>query len=161
MSIKGRTWINSDGRRNFPSGEVFTGPEETSAEGTIRFTFPGIYIGKEVEDISLTFEKGTVVKAHAKKGDDFLQEMLNTDEGARRIGEIAVGTNYGITTFTKNILFDEKIGGTIHLALGRSIPDSGGKNQSAIHWDLIKDMKNNGKLYADGELFYENGKVLI
>ena len=161
MSIKGRTWINSDGRRNFPSGEVFTGPEETSAEGTIRFTFPGIYIGKEVEDISLTFEKGTVVKAHAKKGDDFLQEMLNTDEGARRIGEIAVGTNYGITTFTKNILFDEKIGGTIHLALGRSIPDSGGKNQSAIHWDLIKDMKADGKLYADGELFYENGKVLI
>jgi aminopeptidase len=161
MEIKGRTWINSDGKRNFPSGEVFTGPVETSAEGTIRFTFPGIYMGNEIEDISLTFEKGMVTKASAQRGDALLQDMLSIDEGARRIGEIAVGTNYGIDRFTKNILFDEKIGGTIHLALGRSMPDSGGKNQSAIHWDLLKDMKEEGKLYADGELFYEKGAFLI
>jgi aminopeptidase len=160
MKIKGRTWINSDGHRNFPSGEVFTGPVEDSAEGVIRFTYPGIYHGKEVEDITLTFEKGQVVKASAKKGESFLQEMLALDEGARKVGEIALGTNYGITTFTKNILFDEKIGGTLHLALGRSIPDSGGQNSSAIHWDLIKDMKD-GSITADGELFYENGKLLI
>ena len=158
--IGGRTWNNSDGHRNFPSGEVFTGPLEDSAEGVIRFTFPGIYSGKEVEDIILHFEKGKVVKAHAQKGDDLLQEMLAIDEGAQRVGEVAIGTNYGITTFTKNILFDEKIGGTIHLALGRSIPDTGGKNISAIHWDLVKDMKD-GCIYADGELFYENGKFLI
>lgn len=161
VSIEGRKWINSDGRRNFPSGEVFTGPVEDSAEGKIRFTFPGIYSGKEVEDITLTFEKGKVVKASAQKGDDFLQEMLTLDEGAKRMGEIAIGTNYGITKFTKNILFDEKIGGTIHLALGRSIPDTGGTNASAIHWDLMKDMKDEGLIYADDELFYKNGKVLI
>lgn len=160
MHIGGRTWINSDGRENFPSGEVFTGPVEDTAEGTIRFTYPGIYMGNEVEDIALTFRKGVVTEAHAEKGNDLLQKMLNVDEGAKRIGEIAIGTNYGITKFTKNILFDEKIGGTIHMALGRSIPDSGGKNSSAIHWDILKDMKN-GKMYADGELFYENGKVLI
>lgn len=161
MEIKGRKWINSDGKRNFPSGEVFTGPVETTAKGTIRFTYPGIYMGKEIENISLTFEAGKVVKAHAQRGETLLQEMLSIDEGACRIGEIAVGTNYGIDQFTKNILFDEKIGGTIHLALGRSMPDSGGKNMSAIHWDLLKDMKEGGRLYADGELFYEQGKFLI
>lgn len=161
MNIKDRVWINSDGKRNFPSGEVFTGPIETSAEGTIRFTYPGIYMGKEIENIGLTFEKGEVVQAHAQKGENLLQEMLSIDEGARRIGEIAVGTNYGIDRFTKNILFDEKIGGTIHLALGRSMPDSKGENISAIHWDLLKDMKEGGKIFADGELFYENGKFLI
>jgi aminopeptidase len=161
VTIQGRKWINSDGRRNFPSGEVFTGPQENSAEGTIRFTFPGIYSGKEVEDITLTFEKGEVTQAHAKKGDDLLQKMITVDEGARRVGEIAIGTNYGITKFTKNILFDEKIGGTIHLALGRSILDTGGTNASAIHWDMIKDMKGEGQIYADGELFYENGTFLI
>lgn len=160
VAIRGRTWVNSDGHRNFPSGEVFTGPVEDSAEGVIRFTFPGIYSGKEVEDIVLTFEKGKVVKAHAQKGDDLLQEMLALDEGAQRVGEVAIGTNYGIKTFTKNTLFDEKIGGTIHMALGRSIPETGGKNASAIHWDLVKDM-NDGCIYADGELFYENGKFLI
>jgi len=161
MDITGRKWMNSDGHRNFPSGEVYTGPVEDSAEGTIRFTYPGIYMGKEVEDITLTFEKGKVVKAHAKKGDELLQEMLAIDEGARRIGEAAIGTNYGICKFTKNMLFDEKIGGTIHLALGRSILDTGGINNSAIHWDLLKDMKDGGLIYADGELFYKNGKFLI
>jgi len=109
----------------------------------------------------LTFEKGKVVKASADKGDDLLQEMLNTDEGAKRIGEVALGTNYGITRFTKNILFDEKIGGTIHVALGRSILGTRGRNNSAIHWDLVKDMRTEGRIYADGELFYENGTFLI
>lgn len=159
--IKGRKWINSDAHRNFPSGEVFTGPVEDSVEGTIRFTYPGIYMGNEIEDIALTFEKGKVVKASAKKGDNLLQEMLNIDEGARKVGEIGIGTNYGITTFTKNILFDEKIGGTMHLALGMSILETGGTNMSAIHWDILKDMKKEGRIYADDELFYENGKFLI
>jgi aminopeptidase len=161
MDVSGRTWVNSDGRRNFPSGEVFTSPVEDSAEGSIRFTYPGIYMGKEIEDITLIFEQGKVVKAHAKKGDDLLQEVLTTDEGAQKLGEIAIGTNYGITQFTKNILFDEKIGGTIHAALGRSIPDAGGENMSAIHWDLIKDMHTDSSIYADGELFYENGKFVM
>ncbi len=161
VNVKGRTWVNSDGKRNLPSGEVFTGPVEDSLEGTIRFTYPGIYMGKEVEDITLTFEKGVVVRASAKRGEDFLQEMLKVDEGAKRVGEVAIGMNYGITTFTKNILFDEKIGGTIHLALGRSLPNTGGMNESAIHWDLLKNMESGGKLYADGELFYENGKVML
>ncbi|MBU7019359.1 MAG: aminopeptidase [Theionarchaea archaeon] len=160
-SIEGRIWINSDAHRNFPSGEIFTGPVEDSVEGTIRFTYPGIYMGREIEDISLTFEKGIVVQASAKKGDDFLQEMLNVDEGARKVGEIGIGTNYGITKFTKNILFDEKIGGTLHLALGMSVPVTKGENISAIHWDILKDMKPGGRLYADGELFYEDGKFLI
>ena len=161
LKILGRRWINADGHRNFPSGEVFTSPIEDSAEGTIRFTYPGIHRGKEVAGIVLTFEKGNVVKASADKGDDLLQEMLNTDEGAKRIGEVALGTNYGITRFTKNILFDEKIGGTIHVALGRSILGTRGRNNSAIHWDLVKDMRAEGRIYADGELFYENGTFLI
>jgi aminopeptidase len=161
VSVQGRTWVNSDGRRNFPSGEVFTSPVESSANGCIRFTYPGIYMGKEMKDITLTFEKGKVIEAHAEKGNDFLQEMLNIDEGARRLGEVAIGTNYGITKFTKNILFDEKIGGTMHLALGRSLPETGGKNDSAIHLDLVKDMKPEGRMYADDELFYKDGKILI
>lgn len=161
VDVSGRTWVNSDGHRNFPSGEVFTSPVEDSAQGNIRFTYPGIYMGKEVEDISLTFEQGKVIKAHAEKGDELLQEMLNTDEGAKRLGEVAIGMNYGITQFTKNILFDEKIGSTIHMALGRSIPDAGGENMSAIHWDLIKDMKIDSCIYADDELFYKNGKFVM
>lgn len=160
-TIQGRKWVNEDGRRNFPSGEVFTCPVEDSVEGTIRFTYPGIYMGKEIEDITLHFEQGKVVKASAKRGDDLLQELLNLDEGARTAGEIGIGTNYGITKFTKNILFDEKIGGSIHLALGLPVAGTGGKTRSAIHWDILKDMKSDGKIYADGELFYENGAFLI
>ncbi len=161
VEMKGRKWINDDGHRNFPSGEAFTSPVEDSAEGTIRFTYPGIYMGKEVEDITLTLKEGVVVRASARKGDDLLHEMLAIDEGARRLGEVAIGANYGIATFTKNIVFDEKIGGTVHVALGRSIPEAGGRNTSAIHWDLLKNMESGGRLYADGELFYKNGKILI
>jgi aminopeptidase len=160
-TIRGRKWVNEDGHRNFPSGEVFTGPVEDSVEGTIRFTYPGIYMGKEIEDITLTFDQGRVVEASAKKGEELLQELLNLDEGAQRVGEIGIGTNYGITRFTKNMLFDEKMGGTIHVALGLSIPETGGKNISAIHWDILKDMKHKSKIYADDELFYENGTFLI
>jgi aminopeptidase len=159
LSTEGRKWINCDGKKNLPDGEVFTGPIEDSANGKIRFTYPGIYMGKEIEDIKLTFKDGEVIDAKAAKGEDLLKKLLEID-GAKRIGEIAIGTNYGVQRFTKNMLFDEKMGGTMHLALGRAIPESGGKNFSSIHWDILKDMKN-GKIYADGEVFYENGKFLI
>ena len=143
-----------------PDGEIFTGPIENSAEGQIRFTYPGIYQGREVEDITLTFKKGKVVDAKAGKGQEFLEQILKTDPGAKRIGEISIGTNQGIKRFTKNMLFDEKMGHCIHLALGRSIAMSGGKNQSAIHWDILKDMTT-GKVYADEELIYQKGKIII
>jgi aminopeptidase len=161
MSIEGRKWVNCCGRVNFPDGEVFTGPVEDSVEGHIRFSFPGIYGGREIEDIQLTFESGKVVKATAAKGQELLEQLLETDKGARYVGEIAAGTNYNIKKFTKHMLFDEKIGGTVHLAIGRSIPESLGKNQSAIHWDMLCDMKKGGKIYADGELIYKDGKFLI
>jgi aminopeptidase len=160
MNVKGRKWINGNGEKNMPDGEVFTGPVENSANGTIRFTFPGIYNGREIEDVRLTFKDGRVVKASASKGEEFLKEILKI-EGADRIGEIAMGTNYAITRFTKNMLFDEKMGGTIHMALGNAYPESGGLNKSAIHWDILKDMKKGGEIYADGKLFYKNGKFLI
>ncbi len=161
MSIEGRKWVNCCGRANFPDGEVFTGPVEDSVEGHIRFSFPGIYGGREIEDIQLTFERGKVVKATATKGQKLLEQLLETDKGARYVGEIAAGTNYNIKKFTKDMLFDEKIGGTVHLAIGRSIPESLGKNQSAIHWDMLCDMKKGGKIYADGELVYKDGKFLV
>jgi aminopeptidase len=160
FNVKGRKWINCSGEENMPDGEVFTAPVENSANGTVRFTFPGIFSGREVEDIRLTFEDGKVVKASAAKGDELLQQLLKID-GANRIGEAAIGTNYGITRFTKNMLFDEKMGGTIHMALGNSYPESGGLNKSAIHWDILKNMKKNGEIYADGKLFYKNGKFLV
>ena len=159
FNVKGRKWINCCGLKNIPDGEVFTGPIENSAEGTIRFTFPGLYMGREIEDIRLWFKHGKVIKASAAKGEDLLKELLKI-EGAGRLGETAIGTNYGITKFTKDILFDEKMGGTVHMALGRSIPESGGVNESAIHWDILKDMKKNAEIYADEELFYKNGKFL-
>jgi len=158
--VKGRKWINCSGEKNMPDGEVFTGPIENSANGTIRFTFPGVYLGREVEDIALTFKDGKVVKASATKGDELLQQLLKI-EGANRIGEAAIGTNYGITRFTKNMLFDEKMGGTIHIALGFSMPESKGVNKSAIHWDILKDMKKDGEIYADNKLFYKNSKFLV
>lgn len=161
LSTAGRKWINCDGRVNFPDGEVFTSPVENSMNGHVRYSFPAVHMGKEVEDIELTFENGKVVKATAKKGEEFLHEMLKIDEGASLVGEFAIGTNYNIKKFTKNILFDEKIGGTIHIAIGRSLPDTGGQNLSSIHWDMICDMRDGGEIYADGELFYKDGKFLI
>jgi len=159
FSVKGRIWENCCGERNMPDGEVFTTPVENSVNGTVRFTYPGIYAGREVEDIMLTFRNGKVTKATAAKGQDLLRELLKI-EGANRIGEASIGTNYAITRFTKNMLFDEKIGGTIHIALGNSYPQTGGKNKSAIHWDILKEMKKNAEIHADKEPFYKNGKFL-
>jgi aminopeptidase len=157
----GRKWINSDGHRNFPSGEVFTSPEEGSMEGVATFSFPAVVHGREVSGITLEFKMGEVVRASAQKGEDVLHELLHTDEGSRRVGEVAIGTNYGITRFTRNILFDEKIGGTMHLAVGAAYPETGGTNSSAVHVDLIADLAHGGEYYADGELFYKDGAFLI
>ncbi len=157
--VEGRNWVNDDGEHNMPGGEVFTAPIEDSAEGYIEFTYPAVWRGKEVEGVRLRFEKGVVVEASAKRGEDFLKKMLKTDKGASRVGELAFGLNYDVKRFTKSILFDEKIGGTIHIALGAAYPECGGKNVSAIHWDMVRDMKDS-KVYADGDLVYENGKFI-
>jgi len=156
----GRPWINCDGASNFPDGEVFTTPVEDSVNGYIRYTFPAIYSGHEVEDVRLEFKDGKVVKATAARGQEFLEAMLNVDKGARSLGEAAIGTNFGIDKFTRNILFDEKIGGTCHFALGESFPETKGKNRSALHWDMICDLRKGGCMYADGQLFFKNGKFL-
>ena len=161
MNVMNRKWINADGHRNFPSGEIFTCPVEDSVEGTIHFTYPGIFGGKEIEDITLTFEQGGVIESSARHGQEALHTILSTDAGSCRLGEVAIGTNPKITTFTKNMLLDEKMGGAIHLALGRSFMGSRGKNQSAIHWDLLKDMRHGGCIYADDIMIYENGRFLI
>lgn len=161
LSVEGRTFINSDGKNNMPSGEIFTGPVEDSVEGWARFTYPAITGGREVEGIELWFEEGRVVKATAKKNEEFLLQMLDTDEGSRYLGEFAIGTNDGIQRFTKNILFDEKIGGSFHVAVGAGYPETGSKNESAIHWDMICDMRDGGEIYVDDELFYRNGKFVI
>lgn len=160
VNIKGRKWINCDGRVNFPDGEIFTSPVENDIQGHITFSFPGIFAGKEIEGIYMEIKDGKVVKATAQKGEDLLIALMETDEGARFFGEVAIGTNYGIKNFTKNMLFDEKIGGTIHMAIGDSMPEAGGKNRSSVHWDMLCDMRNGGKLFADGELFYENGQFI-
>jgi len=161
LSVKGRPWINCDGHENFPDGEIFTSPVEDSVEGTIRYSFPACLYGREVEDVRLWFEKGRVVKARAAKNEDFLLKMIDTDEGARYVGEFAFGTNPGIQRFTKNTLFDEKIGGTIHLALGLAFPEAGGSNRSAIHWDMVCDLRQSGTVTVDGTPFAQNGAFLI
>jgi len=158
--VAGRKWIAADGHKNFPDGEVFTAPLETSAEGEIRFTFPAVFRGRKVDDVRLRFRKGEVVEASAAHGQDFLEEMIGVDEGARRIGEFAFGLNEAVGVFTRNILFDEKIGGTVHLALGTAYPDCGGTNRSALHWDMICDLRSGSEVYADGELVYRDGRFL-
>lgn len=158
LSVEGRHWVNSDGKANFPSGEVFSAPVEDSVNGRIRFEFPAVYSGRMVTGISLEFRDGRVLSAQAESGEDFLKAMIATDAGAAALGEVAFGTNPGIQRFTRNILFDEKIGGTMHFALGASYPECGGRNKSAIHWDLIKDLRTEGRVFADGELIYEQGK---
>jgi aminopeptidase len=160
LSVKGRLWVNSDGKRNMPSGEVFTGPLETSAEGRVRFTIPSSPSGVEVDGVELTFRGGEVVEARADVGEDYLRQALATDEGARRLGEIGIGTNFGISRPVGTILFDEKIGGTVHLALGRSYPETRGRNKSALHWDLICDLREGGRLSADGETLLQDGKFV-
>jgi aminopeptidase len=158
LSIAGRTWINSDGTKNLPDGEIFTGPVETSANGQVQFSFPAVHKGREVEDVRLWFEAGRVVKAAAGKNQAYLEQMLDTDPGARYLGEFAIGTNYHIQHWTRNILFDEKLGGTVHMALGQGYPETGNHNVSGIHWDMICDLRPGGEIYADGELFFKDGK---
>jgi aminopeptidase len=160
LVIGGRTWLRSNGRRNLPDGEVFTGPVETSAEGTIRFTFPATLRGRQAEDVRLRFEGGEVVEATARRGEAFLREMIGMDDGARRLGEFAFGLNDAVTEYTGNVLLDEKIGGTIHLALGRSVPGTGGENSSGLHWDMVCDLRDGGEVYADGELVNRDGAFL-
>ncbi|MFW9896618.1 MAG: aminopeptidase [Candidatus Thorarchaeota archaeon] len=161
LSITGRNWVNCSGKINLPDGEVCTTPLERSANGYIRFTFPGIYQGKEIENLYLEFKDGVVVNATADKGQELLKEILKI-ENANKLGEFAVGTNYGITRFTKHMLFDEKLGGTIHLALGAGIQFSGSDLESAIHWDILKDMKIPGsKIFADDKVIYQDGQWLI
>jgi len=160
LAVGGRTWLPADGHENFPDGEVFTAPHETSAEGEIRFSYPAVFRGRQVDDVRLRFHEGEVVEATAARGQDFLEEMIAVDDGARRIGELAFGLNDAISLFTKNILFDEKIGGTVHLALGSAYAESGGTNRSALHWDMICDLRSGGRVYADGELVYRDGRFV-
>ena len=161
LSIKDRTFINADGKKNFPDGEIFTGPVEDSVNGWVRFTYPAIYGGREVDGVELTFEDGKVTKATAEKGEEFLNSVLDTDEGARYLGEFAIGTNEGITQFTRNILFDEKMNGTVHMAVGAGYPDTGSKNESGVHWDMICDMRSGAEVHVDGDLFYKNGEFQV
>lgn len=160
METGGRTWLRAKGQENFPDGEVFTAPLETSIEGEIRFTYPAVFRAREVDDVRLRFEAGEVVDFSAARGYDFLEQMINLDEGARRVGEFAFGLNEAVPSFSRNILYDEKIGGTVHLALGTAYPESGGLNRSALHWDMICDLRAGSEVYADGELVYRNGKFL-
>ena len=160
FSVKDRIWINSDGQTNMPSGEVFTGPIEDSVNGKVHFSYPAIFMGKEVQGITLHVKDGMVEDWSANRGKDILDEVFKID-GARYFGEVAIGTNYNIQQATKNILFDEKIGGTIHMAVGQSYKQTGAKNTSSIHWDMIADMKQGGQIFADDEKIYENGSFLI
>jgi aminopeptidase len=160
LSIKGRKFISCAGDQNFPDGEIFTSPVENSVNGWVRFKYPAIFDGQEIEDIELWFEKGRVVRERAKSNQDLLTAQLNTDKGARVLGEWGIGTNYNIKKFTKNMLFDEKLGGTIHLALGLGFEEAGGGNKSGLHWDMLCDMSKS-EIVVDGKLFYKNGKPVI
>jgi aminopeptidase len=164
VNISGMKWVNCCGNFNFPDGEVFTGPnlmaDDGGVNGVVRFAMPTIYCNVEVHDIELQFHQGAVVEARASKNEAFLKEMIAQDEGAKFVGEIAIGTNYHIKQCTKNILFDEKIGGTFHLALGKGYPETGNTNLSALHWDMIFDLSQGGSIYVEGELIQENGRFL-
>ena len=159
VGVAGRTWIPADGDRNFPDGEVFTGPEESVTRGDVRFSYPAIFGGREVDDVRLRFEDGRVVKSEAGSGEGLLREMLAVDDGASVLGEFAIGTNYNVDRFTKQILFDEKIGGTFHMAVGAGYPETGSSNVSALHWDMVCDLRDGGEIYADGELIYSRRQV--
>jgi len=165
VNVEGSTWINCAGHENFPDGEVFTGPnlkaKDGGVNGIVRYSFPAVHNGREVHDIELTFEKGRVVNAKASKNEDFLKEMLAMDEGASNLGEIAIGTNYNITEYSKNTLFDEKIGGTFHAAVGAGYPESGNSNESGLHWDMVCDLRTGGTVSIDGEVFSRDGKFVF
>lgn len=161
FDFPGRTWISAHGKLNFPDGEIFTGPVEDSVNGTVRFNLPTIFGGREVDGVRLTFRDGVVVEATADKNEDYLLTQLDLDEGARRLGEFAIGTNWGVDRVTGSTLFDEKIGGTIHMALGASLPGTGGVNESQVHWDMVHSLKDDGEIYVDGELINRCGEFLI
>jgi aminopeptidase len=161
LSIEGRPFINCNGTANFPDGEIFTGPVEDSVNGWVRFSYPALFRGNEVIGAELTFENGLVTQATAAKNETFLHSVLDTDPGARRLGEFAIGTNKEIQRFTGSILFDEKIGGTVHMAVGQGYPESGSTNTSSVHWDMICDMRNGGEIEVDGELFYKDGEFVV
>lgn len=158
MNVRGHTWINCDGHENFPDGEVFTGPVIDSVNGQINFSFPAVHHGREVQDAKLTFKNGKVVDASATKGEEFLISMLDMDKGSRFLGECAIGTNYSITRYTRNTLFDEKIGGTVHFALGAGYPETGNKNESGLHWDMVVDLRNGGFVEIDGQKISIDGR---
>jgi aminopeptidase len=161
LSIAGRTFINSDGKRNMPSGEIFTSPVEESVNGWIRFNYPAIRSGREVDGVEFEFKDGRIVAARAQKNQEYLLSQLDSDPGARYLGEFAIGTNYQIQRFTKSILYDEKIGGTMHVAVGAGYPETGSRNQSSIHWDFICDMRKESEIRVDGELFYKDGHFVL
>ena len=158
FGIEGRKWINCDGHENFPDGEVFTGPIENATEGVVCYSFPAVHGGREVNGVRLVFKAGKVVEASADSNEEFLFRMLDQDKGARVLGELALGTNYSITEYSKNTLFDEKIGGTFHAAVGAAYPESGGKNQSGLHWDMVCDLREGGVVKVDGKVISRNGK---
>jgi len=158
FSTRGRLYVAADGRINMPDGEIFTAPLEDSVEGVITFDYPGVYGGLKIADIRLEFEKGRVVRSSASTNNDLLQKLLRMDEGASRVGEFGVGTNFGIERFCSDILYDEKIGGTVHLALGRAYAECGGTNQSALHWDIVKDLRPGGRVTVDGRALLVDGR---
>jgi aminopeptidase len=160
FNVEGRSWLAADGKLNMPDGEIFTSPVETGTEGEIRFSFPAIFHGRGVEDVRLRFEGGRVVQSEANAGDEYLRSLLDMDEGARILGEVAFGLNYEIDRFSRDVLFDEKIGGTMHVALGSSFKKLGGRNESGLHWDMICDLRADGEVYADGELVWKAGHFL-
>jgi len=160
MSVANRRWINCDGHENFPDGEVFTGPVLDSVNGVIHFSFPAVYHGREVQDVRLKFKDGKVIEASASKGEDYLISMLDMDAGARFIGECAIGTNFGITRYTRNTLFDEKIGGTVHFAVGAGYPETGNTNESGLHWDMVVDLRTGGFIEVDGQKINVDGKFV-
>lgn len=161
LSIEDRVFINSDGKRNFPSGEFFSGPVEQSAEGVIQFDVPASHDGRTIEGVRLVFRGGKVVEASARQGQDYLERMLEIDAGARYLGEFAFGNNLRVDRATKNVLFDEKMGGTVHVALGNSYPETGGVNHSALHWDMVCDLRQQGEVWVDDVLFLKNGRILV
>jgi aminopeptidase len=160
VAVEGRPWISSDGRHNMPDGEIFTSPVETGTEGEIYFAFPSVYLGQAVEDVRLRFREGRVVHAEASSGQDYLRALIGTDQGSAVLGEVAFGLNYEIDRFTRDILFDEKIGGTMHVALGAGFDEAGTDNKSDLHWDLICDLRSEGEVFADGELVWKAGSFL-
>jgi aminopeptidase len=159
--VAGRTWIPCTGKHNMPDGEFFTGPVEDSVDGEVTFSFPAVYGGREVAGVRFRFESGRIVDASAQIGEDFLIQTLDTDEGVRSLGELGIGTNYRIATGTRDILLDEKIGGTIHMAIGKSYPESGGVNESAVHWDMVCDLRQGGRITVDGQEFQTDGRFVV